>query len=110
MPSLATIAGNPLRYHTITPQPYKPVYTTRPTRVQSIRWRLNRTMLTTRVSLYFNCVWKQAIIFNSGAIKHLYILGCYFMFFIANEIQEEVISLHSTLYYSPTGPRHLMTV
>ncbi|WP_461606144.1 hypothetical protein, partial [Aeromonas allosaccharophila] len=61
------------------------------------------------MSLYFNCVWKQAIIFNSGAIKHLYILGGYFMFFMANKNQEEVISLHSTLYYSLAGPRHLMT-
>ena len=32
------------------------------------------------------------------------------MFFIANKIQEEVISLHSTLYYSLAGPRHLLTV
>ncbi|MFQ2011446.1 hypothetical protein ACK34P_18675, partial [Aeromonas veronii] len=86
------------------------LYTTRLKRVQSIHWRLNRTMVTTRVSIYFNCVWKQAIVFNSGEIKHLYILGCDFLFFIANKNPGGLILLHSTLYSSLTDPRHLLTV
>lgn len=67
-------------------------------------------MVTTRVSIYFNCVWKQAIVFNSGEIKHLYILGCDFLFFIANKNPGGHILLHSTLYSSLTDPRHLLTV
>ncbi|WP_421288955.1 hypothetical protein, partial [Aeromonas veronii] len=46
----------------------------------------------------------------NSRIKHLYILGCDFLFFIANKNPGGLILLHSTLYSSLTDPRHLLTV